>query len=139
MARTMAGWAAIRLTVVTADRRGLLADSAAVLAANGLRITRAAGTTTQVTVHGSGGDHVMITVTAPDGNGVLAGLCRTIAEGGFSIEALSARSDEGEVRDTFLVDGEVDPAELAGLWDVRKSGRKSGWRRLVLHSRPSSY
>ncbi|MHB8682309.1 MAG: alpha/beta fold hydrolase [Acidimicrobiales bacterium] len=39
------GSAAVRLSIVTTDRRGLLADSAAVLAADGLSISRAAAAT----------------------------------------------------------------------------------------------
>lgn len=44
VARPVEGSASVRLTTVAADRRGLLADCAAVLAANGLSIAQASGT-----------------------------------------------------------------------------------------------
>ncbi len=44
-ARPMPGTATTRLSIVTTDRRGLLADSAAVLASNGLSIRRASAAT----------------------------------------------------------------------------------------------
>lgn len=45
VARPIEGSGAVRLTVVAADRRGLLADSAAVLASNALSITHASAAT----------------------------------------------------------------------------------------------
>ena len=45
IARPIAGSEATRLTIVTTDRKGLLADSSAVLASNGLSITHASAAT----------------------------------------------------------------------------------------------
>jgi pimeloyl-ACP methyl ester carboxylesterase/predicted amino acid-binding ACT domain protein len=154
MVRPIEESSAVRLTVVAADRPGLLADSASVLASHRLSITSAsaaswpeAGLALQafliptgghvddagwdqlgealraigrpggvdpsgvavpvvpvgVTVHGEGGDRLMVTVRAPDRVGVLSMLCRTFAGLGVNIEALQATATEGMVSDTFVV------------------------------------
>jgi pimeloyl-ACP methyl ester carboxylesterase/predicted amino acid-binding ACT domain protein len=61
-----------------------------------------------VTVHGEGGDRMMVTIRAPDRVGVLSMLCRTFADLGANIEALQARASDGIIADTFLVQSSLD-------------------------------
>jgi pimeloyl-ACP methyl ester carboxylesterase/predicted amino acid-binding ACT domain protein len=163
VARRIDSSSAMRLTVVANDRRGLLADSAGVLAANGLSITHASAATwkagglalhsfvvhggarldqdawdrvghdlrsrnmarpdgkdsptarvrpASVTIHGHGGNQMMVTVRTPDRVGVLAGICATLSNLGANIESLQARSRDGQAVDTFLVSGSPDPERI---------------------------
>jgi pimeloyl-ACP methyl ester carboxylesterase/glycine cleavage system regulatory protein len=151
-----------RLTVVAADRPGLLADTAATLAAEGVSIVAASVMTwpseglalhavtvqsttefdsvrwatigqrlremasgtrpvfdfvpsgrARVTHTGEGDGKAIVRVTAPDQLGLLAAACRWFAEHGGSIEAADITTVDGEAKDVFLVDGDVNTASLA--------------------------
>ena len=156
-----------RLTVVSADRTGLLADTAAVLSAEGLSVQSASATTWKspdlalhsMTLHASrtmgrgewealgrrlrgmqaerpsvrpfyprgragvqivgGGPGLgVVNVTAPDQIGLLEAISRWLTDHGVSIEAASITTSSspggtGAAKDSFVVSGEFDPAELA--------------------------
>jgi UTP:GlnB (protein PII) uridylyltransferase len=71
----------------------------------------------------------LLTVSAPDQTGLLSAICRAVAEQSVSIEVAHAANRHGRAEDLFLVDGEVDVAELASR--LSTSGR-SGAARLAL-------
>jgi UTP:GlnB (protein PII) uridylyltransferase len=148
-----------RFTVVTHDRKGLLADTAAILSLDGFSIRSASLATWEdldlaliaMTVAGEEPDAAqldavgaalkaankgtrpsipfapigrayvrrtgvangddMISVVAPDQTGLLATICRWFSDAGANIEAAWITGDE-EANDVFVVDGEVDLADL---------------------------
>ena len=151
-----------RLTVVAADRPGLLADTAATLASEGVSIIAASvmtwpseglalhavtvqstrefdhlrwatigqrlremaggsrptfdfvpGGRARVTHTGEGDGKSIVRVTAPDQLGLLAAVCRWLADHGGSIEAADITTVDGEAKDVFLVEGDVDTVSLA--------------------------
>ena len=150
------GW---RLTVVAHDRKGLLADTAAILSLRGFSIRCASVSTWEdldlalfaITVDGdppgpdqldaigaalkaatkgdrpsvpfeptgrayvrhtgSANGDAMISVVAPDQPGLLATICRWFSDAGVSIEAAWI-TGEDEANDVFVVDGDVDVADL---------------------------
>lgn len=162
VARATEGSTHIRLTVVAADRPGLLADTAGVIASEGLSIITASASTwtatglamhaitfdpvgvfddarwdalsarlrelrddnacaisfvpggaASVRVDGAGTGRAFVTVAAPDRVGLLLAICRWFADHGVSIESMSASTEAGVARDTFIVIGECDSDELA--------------------------
>ncbi|HUR76663.1 MAG TPA: hypothetical protein VMZ22_01855 [Acidimicrobiales bacterium] len=60
---------------------------------------------------GSANGDAMISVVAPDQQGLLAAICRWFSDAGVSIEAAWI-TGEAEANDVFVVDGEVDVAAL---------------------------
>ncbi len=160
-----------RLTVVAADRPGVLAALAGTLASQGLSIVRATATAlpsqatalisavvgdpahrrltkrhwdkigetlrtavgtgqapqvafepagpVRVRTSGEGGGRVMVTVSAPDRVGLLWAIADCLAGQGCNIEAIHLHSFDDRADDTFVVDGEVDAAELV----TRLSGK----------------
>jgi len=67
----------------------------------------------RVTCTGEGIGTSIVRVTAPNGLGLLAAICRWFADHGLSIEAADISTVDGGVDDVFLVDGECDTAALA--------------------------
>ena len=65
----------------------------------------------------------MVTVTASDQVGLLAGLCRAFAAAGTNIESLHARTTRGVAHDTFLVTGSIDGDTLRRLLDKGREVR----------------
>lgn len=63
----------------------------------------------------------LLSVSAPDQTGLLSAICRAVAEQSVSIEVAHAVSREGHAEDHFLVDGQVDVADLASR--LSASGR----------------
>lgn len=150
------GW---RLTVAARDRKGLLADTAAILAAARFSVRsasvatwkeldlalhaitivgpapadaaleklgaalRAAGKGDGPTLDftpmgrafvrrtGDANGDAMISIVAPDQNGLLAAICRWFSNAGVSIEAAWITGEE-EANDVFVVNGDVDVAAL---------------------------
>jgi pimeloyl-ACP methyl ester carboxylesterase/glycine cleavage system regulatory protein len=102
VARPVEGTNAVRLTVVTHDRAGLLADSATVLAANGLSIRNASASTWSgrgLALHAFTVD-VGTAGGAPDWDGLGADLRRMVLDG---VEPLPFR---GRGRVEVVVDGD---------------------------------
>lgn len=151
----------LRLTVVREDRPGLLAETAAILAGEGLSILGATAVTwrtlgmalhsvtvrpddlfsterwdvigeqlrgsgdtvplppalrpsatPRVTVHGEADDRTLVMVEADDQLGLLATICRWVAEEGASIESLGAQTAAGRARDSLVLRGTVNPETL---------------------------
>ena len=161
VARPLEDLAVYRVTVVAADRPGLLADTAAALADERLTVLSASVATwadsdialhsltvrsafvtdpdwaalgqrlqtvatepappprylrrgrASVTTVSSGSGRTLVTVTAPDGLGLLEAVSRWFAERGVSIEAAEIATRHRMATDRFRVVGEFDPAELA--------------------------
>ncbi|MCU1392589.1 MAG: Alpha/beta hydrolase fold [Ilumatobacteraceae bacterium] len=173
VARQIAGTNTFRLTVVASDRSGLLADTAATLADEGVSIIAASATTWPeqrlalhaVTVHSTtefdadrwatigarlqsmatagapeptfvpseratvtrtahGTGTTMVRVTAPDGLGLLAAVCRWFADEGVSIEAADVTTIDGIAKDEFVIDGDCDVDAL----EARLSGKPASPR-----------
>jgi len=61
----------------------------------------------------SGSGRTLVTVTAPDGLGLLEALTRWFAEHGVSIEAAEIATRDGQATDRFRVVGEIDADDLA--------------------------
>ncbi len=158
-ARAVAGDDEWRLTVVAHDRKGLLADTAAILSSEDFCIQGASATTWEaldIALHaltiagpapletkfdeigaalraaskgtrpsvpftptgralvrhtGSANGDAMISVVAPDQQGLMATICRWFSDAGVSIRAAWIAGDD-EVSDVFVIDGDVDVAAL---------------------------
>lgn len=65
-----------------------------------------------VTVSGAPAQRATVTVTAKDQVGLLWSVCRWMADHDVSIEAVHATTEFGIARDTFVVKGECEPADL---------------------------
>ncbi len=162
--RPVRGSEDMRLTVVAHDRPGLLADTAAIVAGEGLSIQGATAVTwprmgmamhaltlrpdelfglerwevigerlracpsepvlppalrpsarARVRVHDDAEDRTLLTVEADDQLGLLATVCRHLADAGATIESLGARTTHGVARDSFVLRGEVDHDGLVAL------------------------
>lgn len=162
--RPVRGSEDMRLTVVAHDRPGLLADTAAIVAGEGLSIQGATAVTwprmgmamhaltlrpdelfsierwevigdrlracpaepvtppalrpsarVRVEVHDDAEDRTLLTVEADDQLGLLATICRHLADTGVTIESLGARTVQGVARDSFVVRGSVDTTGLVPL------------------------
>lgn len=68
----------------------------------------------------------LLTVSAPDQTGLLSTICRAVAEQSVSIEVAHAVERDGRAEDLFLVDGEVDVAELASRLSTSGRSRVAG-------------
>jgi pimeloyl-ACP methyl ester carboxylesterase/glycine cleavage system regulatory protein len=161
VARPLEDLAVYRLTVVAADRPGLLADTAAALADADLTVESASVSTwtdSDIALHAltvrstyltdpdwsalgdrlrtiatdpptvarylrtgratvsavaAGSGRTLVTVTAPDGLGLLEAVGRWFAEQGISIEAAEIATYGGQATDRFRIAGDADVEALA--------------------------
>ena len=77
----------------------------------------------------SGPDQSTVTVTGPDGLGLLEAIGRWFAGHGVNIEAAEILTHDGTATDRFLVSGTFEPSALA---NHLSRPRVSPWRRLHL-------
>ncbi len=174
VARPLEDLAVYRVTVVAADRPGLLADTAAALSEQRLTVLSASVSTwtdsdialhsltvrsaavtdpdwdgvgqrlrtiatdpppptryrpsgpARVTAAASSTGRLLVTVTAPDGLGLLGTVTRWFADHQVSIEAAEITTRNGLATDRFHVVGDLDPGELA---DHLSFATQPGWMR----------
>lgn len=80
---------------------------------------------TRVRVSGNPAHRATVTVVAPDQVGLLWAVCDWFAERDVTIEAVDVSTTDGVARDTFVVVGDCDPAELADHLAGRSPARSA--------------